>query len=138
MCWSFLLSYALLVMDSVTVLQELAGSKLKIFLSILSVWMQEVDTVFSWSVIVSWLSITIQRFFAWFAGWGVVQSSAGQQVKIQSEVSLPKITTSDLSVLSLRQLVFIHLATSDMQAEKLVWVFGVLLERESISRVSPA
>ena len=70
------------------------GSHLKIFLSILSV--SETETAFTWPVMVSWLSITILRFFAWVISRSVGLSLAGHQVESQSEVFFSTITTSEL------------------------------------------
>lgn len=64
---------------------------------------------------------------------GVSLILAGHQLDSHGEVFLPKITMSVLSVLSLRQLAFFHLATLVMQVVNLFLVLGVLSKRKSMS-----
>ena len=90
-----------------TVFMVLLGSHLKIFFSIYRVWKQDVVTALTCGVTSSLLSMMILTVLAWVLGVSVGPSVAGHQVESHGEVFLLKITTSVLSVLSLRQLDFI-------------------------------
>ena len=77
------------------------------------------------------LSITIPRYLVWVVSVG--PSSAGHEVAFHSDGFFLKIMTSVLLVLNMKQLVFIQLATSVMQAMNLFRVLGVLSESKRMS-----
>lgn len=112
-------------------LEWLGAGDFKTFLSIFKVWKQDARTALICMVMSSFLLMKISRSRTWVLGVG--PSSAGDHLESHGEVLLQQITSSFLSVLSLRQLDFIHSATSVMHAENILLVIGFVSERERIS-----
>lgn len=96
-----------------------SGTYLEILRNMWRMWKHDEVMALSWDFMVRIVSRMRSWFLAWSVGVAVGPSSAGHLVESQGEPLFPKISTSVLSVLNLRQFIFIQLATLVMHS--LTW-----------------